>query len=201
MPSVLELCEAPMGFAESLLYKGFLKHPLICRKKDWNVYTCLFMCVQNPYSIGILQSPLFCKGLTKLLRALQNPFSIGISWNPRGFAKLLLFGALQSPLTVGASQSSEGICKAPSPWWLCGVLRGFLKPFLYKGFVKHPHICSKKKSKCVHACMYVCMKPLLCRGFAKHLLYRGFMKFLGALQNPSSIGNLWSTTISVGKKT
>ena len=47
------------------------------------------------------------------------------------------------------------------------------EPHPYRGFVKHPNIYRKKDW---NAHMYVCLKPLLYRGFAKTLPYKNLVK-------------------------
>ena len=108
--------------------------------------------------------------------SLQIPLSVGDFQGlfcKWALQRSLSTGALQSPFSVGNSQHSS---EAP---------RGFEKSLLYR-LPKTPRGIAK---------------PILYRDLPKPFFYRGFAKVLGALQSPISIGVLWNTPVSVGKKT
>ena len=62
---------SPKGLCKVPLYGGFIETlPHICRKKDWNMHICVYICVWNPQ--GLSKPPLY-RALTKPLWALHSP--------------------------------------------------------------------------------------------------------------------------------
>ena len=72
-----------------------IRNPVYVRKKEQNEHICEGICVQSPFCMGALQSPLFMDalqdapiGLLKLLyRVSQSPPLLEIYEVPKGFAE------------------------------------------------------------------------------------------------------------------